>query len=109
MLTSVEDPQLSPRARLMAIANQKGGVGKSTTAVNLGAWLALEGRRGLIVDLDPQANASTGVGVDPRRAAATVYHVLVDDPRVGDGVEPTAGEGRRVPPPPTAPCGGGEQ
>ena len=77
----------------MAVANQKGGVGKSTTAVNLGGWLALEGYRVLIVDLDPQANASTGVGVDPRRASATVYDVLVDERQVEDGIEPTAVKG----------------
>jgi len=68
-------------------------VGKSTTAVNLGGWLALEDYRVLIVDLDPQANASTGVGVDPRRAPATVYDVLVDERQVEDGIEPTAVKG----------------
>src|ERR1043166_9034002 len=81
------------QARVLAIANHKGGVGKSTTAVNLGGWLALDGHRVLIVDLDPQANASTGVGVDPRRASATVYNVLVDDRDVEDGIEPTAVKG----------------
>jgi chromosome partitioning protein len=68
-------------------------VGKSTTAVNLGGWLALEDYRVLIVDLDPQANASTGVGVDPRRAPATVYDVLVDERQVEDAIEPTAVKG----------------
>jgi len=68
-----------PSARLIAIANQKGGVGKTTTAVNLGACLAELGWRTLVIDLDPQANASTGLGIDVRQLEATMYDVLLHD------------------------------
>ncbi len=64
-------------ARIFAVANQKGGVGKTTTTVNLAAALAAHGQRVLLVDLDPQGNATMGSGVDKRTAASTVYQVLI--------------------------------
>jgi len=64
-------------ALVLAVVNQKGGVGKTTTSVNLGAALAQSGRRVLLVDLDPQGNATMGSGVDKRNANRTVYHVLL--------------------------------
>ncbi|MGH2707935.1 MAG: ParA family protein [Actinomycetota bacterium] len=77
---------------MVAVANQKGGVGKTTTAVNLGGWLALEGYRVLLVDLDPQANATTGLGVEPRRSVSNIYQVLVEEHPVREAIEPTAVE-----------------
>jgi chromosome partitioning protein len=76
--------------RIIAIANQKGGVGKTTTAVNLGAALAESGLRVLVVDLDPQGNASTGLGINPRDVGASIYDVLMQDTPALDAVEPTS-------------------
>jgi chromosome partitioning protein len=75
--------------RVMAIANQKGGVGKTTTAVNLSAALADRGRRVLVVDLDPQGNASTGLGVNSRELASSIYDVLMKQVPLEDAIEPT--------------------
>jgi chromosome partitioning protein len=77
-------------ARVFAIANQKGGVGKTTTAVNLGAALADLGHRVLIIDLDPQSNASTGLGIDPRNFDNSMYDVLLRDVPLEDCIEATS-------------------
>jgi len=75
--------------RVMAVANQKGGVGKSTTAVNIGAYLALAGARVLVVDLDPQGNASTGLGLDHREIEPSIYDVLTADTPPAEAIRPT--------------------
>jgi chromosome partitioning protein len=76
-------------ARLFAVANQKGGVGKTTTTVNLGAALADLGWRVLIVDLDPQGNATTGLGIEARNFDNSIYDVLLHDFPMEDCIEPT--------------------
>jgi chromosome partitioning protein len=75
---------------ILAVANQKGGVGKTTTAVNLGAALADLGYRVLVVDLDPQGNASTGLGVNARTVTGSTYQVLMQEAELDDCVEPTS-------------------
>ena len=76
--------------RVMAVANQKGGVGKTTTSVNLGAALAELGFRVLVIDLDPQGNATTGLGIDARNFELSMYDVLMRDCSLEDCVEPTS-------------------
>ena len=77
-------------ARSVAVVNQKGGVGKTTTAVNLSAGLALAGRRTLLVDLDPQGNATTGLGVPKTDLYPTIYHVLLGTEPIEKAVRDTA-------------------
>ena len=77
-----------PRCRIMTIANQKGGVGKTTTAVNLAASLAQHGSRVLVIDLDPQGNASTALDVDHYVGIPSVYDVLVDDRALAEVIRP---------------------
>ena len=88
MASTEEDAKISSGPRIFAVANQKGGVGKTTTAVNLGACFAELGRRTLLVDLDPQANASTGLGLNPRQLDNSLYDVLLHDVALEDVIEP---------------------
>jgi chromosome partitioning protein len=85
-----EDKASAGHPRILALANQKGGVGKTTTAINLGTALAAIGERVLIVDLDPQGNASTGLGIDRRSRSCSTYDVLIGEAPLRDAVVPTA-------------------
>jgi chromosome partitioning protein len=83
-------PRQRTLPRVMAVANQKGGVGKTTTTVNLGAALADLNYRVLVVDLDPQGNATTGMGIDARNFEQSMYDVIMRDVALEDCVEPTS-------------------
>jgi chromosome partitioning protein len=83
-------PDTHPLPRVIAVANQKGGVGKTTTAVNLGACLAELGYRTLVIDLDPQGNASTGLGIENRGLETSMYHVIMHEVPLEDCIEPSA-------------------
>ncbi|HEY5634583.1 MAG TPA: AAA family ATPase [Burkholderiaceae bacterium] len=83
-------------ARIFVVANQKGGVGKTTTTVNLAAALAQLGQRVLLVDLDPQGNATMGSGVDKRALARSVYHVLIGLSDIVEAVQPSPAGGYDV-------------
>jgi len=92
-------------ARIISIVNQKGGVGKTTTALNLAAYLAELGKFVLLVDLDPQANATSGIGIDPQGLEQGIYEAILGNASVRDIVQPTAHQGMHVAPATTALAG----
>jgi chromosome partitioning protein len=89
-LLSAERPVTLELPRVIAVANQKGGVGKTTTTVNLGAALAEMGYRVLVIDLDPQGNATTGLGIDARNFELSMYDVIMREAPLEDCIEPTS-------------------
>jgi chromosome partitioning protein len=89
-MTTTEPESGRPLPRVFAVANQKGGVGKTTTTINVGACLAELGFRTLVIDLDPQGNASTGLGIDNRGLETSMYHVIMHEASLENCIEPSA-------------------
>tara|TARA_R100001132_G_scaffold27098_2_gene30790 strand:+ start:966 stop:1763 length:798 start_codon:yes stop_codon:yes gene_type:complete len=94
----VSDLSRPARPKIVAIANQKGGVGKTTTTINLAAALAEAGKRILVVDLDPQGNASTGLGIEVEDREFTTYDLLLDDSLPEDVIQRTETDGLLIVP-----------
>jgi chromosome partitioning protein len=86
------------KPRVLVLANQKGGVGKTTTAINLGTALAAIGEKALIIDLDPQGNASTGLGIDRKSRQVSTYHVLSGEASLAESITETVVPGLHVAP-----------
>jgi chromosome partitioning protein len=87
LLSDLSLSTLGNRPRILAVANQKGGVGKTTTAINLGTALAAVGERVLVIDLDPQGNASTGLGIERTAHQKSSYHVLIGESELVDVIK----------------------
>jgi len=101
MMTDRSESEAGARAvkpRILVLANQKGGVGKTTTAINLGTALAAIGEKVLIIDLDPQGNASTGLGIDRKNRPVSTYHVLAGEASLAESITETAVPGLALAP-----------
>ena len=101
----LKEPMPRPiKTRIFTVANQKGGVGKTTSAVNIAAAMAMGGLKVLVIDLDPQGNACTALGVD-RNKVPGMYEVLVDDVDIAQTIQKVSGDGCVVPTTTTCPSG----